>query len=321
MKLVELLARELKYWPDCKTITQDYDGDTGLYGIDTPKLCNGDPNDAVWTAMGHIENIKRLSEVATDHETAIVTREIWQAERDRIAAPKQSKDGWIRHRGGKCPVADGGLKIEVRLRDGAVGIEKAHWYRWSHDCGRGDIMAYRVCELVVEPAVVANVKAFNAQAEIADAYVSTEEAMAYIDASHSFVGQLDGPLQWRDRITQIDDDIKFEEERHWSNMACMDQERADLVAKLAAEGFALIAAVVEPIEDMSDWQNWKVGDLLEIEIEKHGHCFSYGEIVKIYSIGDDDSDEGCRFKCYNMDGQDFWFVGESECKFHSRPTN
>jgi len=299
MKLVELLARELREWPECKTITQDYDGDTGLYRIDTPELCNGDPNDAVWTAIGHMKNIKQLSELATDHASAIVTREMWQAEKDRIAAPKQTKDGWIRHHGGKCPVSDGGLKIEVRLRDGTCGIEKASFYSWSHDCGLGDIMAYRVCEPVVEPVQIVEhepaCEIYNAQA-----------------IEH-------GPLQWRDRITQIDADIKFEQERHISNMACMDQERADLVANLAAEGFALIAPVVEPAEDMSDWRNWKAGDLLERISDAHPNVYTPGNIYAILHFDD-------RLPCVNDN-----YGPASYCqimlhelemfKFHSRPTN
>jgi hypothetical protein len=52
----------------------------------------------------------------------------------------------------------------------------------------------------------------------------------------------DGPLRWRDRISEIDAQAK-----------AMATEREFLVSKLAGEGFALIAVAAEPVEDVSDW--------------------------------------------------------------------
>lgn len=57
----------------------------------------------------------------------------------------------------------------------------------------------------------------------------------------------------RDRIREIDATIE-----------AMTAERAELVSKLAGEGFALIAVAAEPVEDMSDWRDWRVGDRIEV---------------------------------------------------------
>lgn len=66
---------------------------------------------------------------------------------------KANKDGWIRHRGGKCPV-EAGTMIDVRFRDGYIEKEipalensspKARGaYDWSHSGSMRDIMAYRL---------------------------------------------------------------------------------------------------------------------------------------------------------------------------------
>lgn len=207
---------------------------------------------------------------------------------------KQNKDGWIRHRGGKCPVDDG-VMVDVRLRDGSGGIEKARYLRWGRDGDDGDIMAYRVCEPVVDRAQVDPA----ALAEIAS-----------INVAH----YSENPLQWRDRITQIDADIKFEEERHSSNMVGMDQERADLVAKLAAEGFVLIAAVVEPVEDMSDWRNWKVGDLVFLNAVSEGSAMPVKTMLPITH------NDGSRGGHNLLIGNEYYPLVH-DLVWHSRPTN
>ena len=207
---------------------------------------------------------------------------------------KQTKDGWIRHRGGDHAVRPDAM-IEYRCRSGNIYKSNAGSLRWGHEGDFGDIMSYRVCEPVVDRAQVDTA----ALAEIAS-----------INVAH----YSENPLQWRDRITQIDADIKFEEERHCSNMACMDQERADLVSKLAAEGFALIAPVVAPGEDMGDWRNWKAGDLLECI--DGGSGVETGQIYQYTGRNEGDEDPVVIWVESNKKG-----CFATRFKFHSRPTN
>jgi hypothetical protein len=138
---------------------------------------------------------------------------------------KPNKDGWIRHRSGKCPV-DKGTLIDVRYRDGTycTGVKALYSYAWLkvhpsgwdahpeywiHDGMPGDIMAWRLHkpDQQIEPEVVANVEKFNAQAEIKE----------------------DGPLQWRDRIREIN-----------GLLGDLRGEKANLIVRLEKEGFALI---------------------------------------------------------------------------------
>ena len=60
----------------------------------------------------------------------------------------KNAEGWIRHRGGKCPVEEG-VMVDVRHRDGEVfsGFEavlSAPAGSWNHANHPGDIMAYRL---------------------------------------------------------------------------------------------------------------------------------------------------------------------------------
>lgn len=136
----------------------------------------------------------------------------------------KSKEGWIRHLGGKCPVEAGTL-VDVCHRDGDVftGCKVGESFSckdWSHTNDDGDIMAYRIHTPSEQPATVKDCLSVEAEMPAAKYF--------------------DGPLQWRDRITEIDAESKAEEERHHQVMTALDSERAELVRKLANEGLALI---------------------------------------------------------------------------------
>lgn len=248
---------------------------------------------------------------------------------------KPNKEGWIRHRGGKCPVDKYEL-VDYRMRDGEVMTREAGALDWSHGGSAGDILSYRLHKpeqvepsadgytyrtleewtkikqdkaKQIEPAVVDNVEAFNARAEM--------PAAKYFD----------GPLQWRDRIREID-----------STVEALEEERVSLVQKLEAEGFRLIGAgkpdnasiasaiadqargyYSEPAEDMSDWRNWKAGDLVERISDAHENIYKKGqryEVIGFKERGPMISDE-----C----GEGSYCVADSEValarfKWHSRPS-
>ena len=142
---------------------------------------------------------------------------------------KANKEGWKRHRGGKCPVEAGTL-VDVRYRSGDINIgvsaltgpvDKNHVFgsrnggyldlarNWDHKGTPEDIMAYHLHTRSEQPATV-------------------KESLS-VDL-----------LAWRDRITEIDAESKAEAERHNAAMTALDSERAELVQKLAGEGLALL---------------------------------------------------------------------------------
>lgn len=90
-RLVELLTNELQEWPhdpeynEILCITQDPDGAT--YTWEYPDPVYGERETWVHPRDLPVEDIN-IHGIATDHATAIVTREMWEAERARIAAPQ-----------------------------------------------------------------------------------------------------------------------------------------------------------------------------------------------------------------------------------------
>lgn len=320
MLLVDILARELKEWPEeAEEIAQDEDGRAHPYSA--AGIFNGEE----WTGDAQFASYNvNMRELASDHATAIVTRADWQAAKDKLEGktvnkPKANKDGWVRHRGGKCPVEEGTL-VDVRYRDGEIRYKRKALSdsdcaseNWTHekdkesDLATCDIMAYRIHtpseqtattkeSLAVEPVVVENVEAFNAQAEM--------PAAKYFD----------GPLQWRDRIAEIDAESKAEAERHCQVMNALDAERSELVQKLASEGLAMIERKAEPVEDMSDPANWKAGDLLEC-IFCPGPQYTEGKLYSFLYLSDWGS-----ARTIDDDGDENGIMPR-QFKWHSRPTN
>lgn len=154
---------------------------------------------------------------------------------------KPNKDGWIRHRGGKCPV-DLGTLVDIRNRDGKIfeRVKASNENNWVHHStlSLSDVMSYRLHK--------------PEQAISDDAVIDL--CVACADEEMPAAKYFDGPIQWRDRIREID-----------STVESLEEERVSLVQKLEAEGFRLIDPVkaeveteaVLPAEDMSDWRNWK----------------------------------------------------------------
>ena len=88
MRLVELLAKELSEWAyHDQVAAQDADGNIYLWS-GNPEWVRG-----VWLETESAEVCGSIFEgrdtLATDHATAIVTREMWDAERGKVAGPKQ----------------------------------------------------------------------------------------------------------------------------------------------------------------------------------------------------------------------------------------
>jgi len=196
MKLVEILARELKEWPEgASHIVSALDGGIhqtrgGAPGHDQNDdvlpftVLSGCGDEVFWNNR----SVFWLSVAPDDYKTAIVTREMWQAAKDKlegkVKAHKANKDGWIRHRGGKCPVEAGAL-VDVRFRSGITKtVCDSLSFRWDHTGQQGDIMAWRphvatteqsteVAQTVVRKALRLNGKPSSQQIRSSGATAST----------------------------------------------------------------------------------------------------------------------------------------------------
>lgn len=90
MKLVDILARELKVWPDDWVVCSQ-DSDSYIAGYSDPDLMEFSKGN--WLGENNFLHgdwlpSKDIAELASDYATAIVTRAEWQAAVDALNAPK-----------------------------------------------------------------------------------------------------------------------------------------------------------------------------------------------------------------------------------------
>ena len=85
------------------------------------------------------------------------------------------------------------------------------------------------------------------------------------------------------------------------------------VSKTLTDIQETIVAPLEPAEDMSDWRNWREGDVLVIVSNECGHGFEIGSLVKFEEKTYDNS---C---CLCTSSYESWYVAPQEARFHARP--
>ena len=296
MKLVEILAKKLDVWPTGAAIAvQDGDAQkTVKFGSEhaNPSIALMGLKD-VWQAIDWKYTYQSdfdHSVLAYDWKTAIVTKAQWQAERDR-----QKGGEWKRHRGGKQPVADD-VRVEVKLRDGDVQEAKASAFLWNHsDCDvYANIMQYRiVSQPQAEEVEVRKLEGRDVRLE----YLMTGNKLPYevhcgevihgpisigdevVAPAHPKWDQVESPFKWRDTVNELDAYIeKF------------TRERDALINRLALEGFALIQKInlnlykIDATLDMSDWRNWKAGDVVECTESDFENVYTVGNYYKVAKV-------------------------------------
>lgn len=249
MKLVQLLAKELKEWHQGVDVyAQDANGQIFPW-VGTPSrdneewLCEGASIHQFGSWFSGEEK-----KPCDDHMTANVTKSQWQAEREKMNKPK-----WIRHRGGKCPVADD-VKVLYRMRSGTITSrgEPSSILSWNHSKSGADIMAYRVIEETKDKEIE-EVKKTNFGTITYKLEIDATEATQQIDSLVAKWGQIESPLKWRDEIIELE---AYEEE--------FRREREKLICKLESEGFKLIdhapaKCLLDEWEAM-DYESFCVGD-------------------------------------------------------------
>lgn len=272
MKLVEILAEEMEEWPAGVTHLTQSNVDREIYDAR-----DGNKEDSVYSLNPRFDTMKSH----TEDSYPIVTRAQWQAERDR-----QKGGDWKRHRGNKLPI-DGGLYIEAKLRCGDIQRGFAQDFIWPHAACDVEVnlMKYRVISQPQEEEVEVNVRVdsavnveyafgapdadmskldwrvlgscnldsieFPTQGEIIHGPISMGDEV--IAPAHPKWDQVDGPLLWRDTVNELDAYIEE-----------FTREREALIERLASEGFALIPPVVTIWSDILPFEDWEVGDVVEV---------------------------------------------------------
>jgi len=304
MKLVELLAKELSKWPVGEGYAvQDSDGEVKFgFGNDPEKSDGG----KVWLRAQAASAVRMDLALAEDCATAIVTREMWQAERDR-----QKGGEWKRHRGGKCPVP-AGTKVSTRHRNGEVVDVHFHTATtgsgpatmntiWKHTGDDHDIMQYKV----ISQPQAEEVETFSESV-----HKPIIEALNTM-ASEWHEDQIDGPIKWRDTVNELDAYIEE-----------FTRQREALINRLADEGFALIGKINKNLDkidatlNMTDWRNWKAGDIVVCKTDNSGQ-FTKGFRYEVESVNNDRAYRRVSISCDDNQEKNGW--GAEHFKFHHRP--
>ncbi|UNY40183.1 hypothetical protein KLEP174_gp80 [Pseudomonas phage vB_PcuM_ KLEP17-4] len=301
-------------WPeyDCVAITQDSERDVFFWKKREPSFFDGywshQSGDGLCSVIYCMD--KSPKTLATDHTTAIVTREMWQDERDKIQRagkgierkkpkPKASADGWVRNRGRTeaCPVP-AWQSVTVVTRDGhALDFKRAGNVNWKHKQSTGDVMRWKLHK-PAEQQALEDCEPVRLDADI---------------VFPSGVIRADGPLEWRDRIYELDTQLAEVEALYQRQIGEIDVERGWLVGKLKAEGLALVERGVQTVEDMSDPKNWREGDLIKSVGGNTSH-YTSGNIYRFVRM----SEEYGSARAIDNRGQENGMLPQF-FEWHSRP--
>ena len=301
-RLVEILALEMEEWPEGVTHLTQSSVDREIYDAR-----DGKEEDSVDSLNPRFDTRKSHTEGAYP----IVTRAQWQAERDR-----QKGGEWKRHRGGKCPV-DAGQKVGYKFRGGDQGECLAGHLMWGHQQDESDVMRYRV---ISQPqAEEVEYRGPFPCAPIGEPENAIEfdiEFPSGVFKLEAQVDQIDGPIKWRDTIIHCQAIIED-----------CEREIAKNENLLALEGFALIPAIT-PVAgvadvDMSDWRNWKAGDIVEV-ILPNDSGLMVGKQYTIQKVEDPEYVFGMPVNVIDEEGNDYWpeddeYDGRLVFKFIRRP--
>lgn len=179
---------------------------------------------------------------------------------------KANKDGWIRWKGGVCPV-DCGVLVDVRYRDKSTKerlpalelVPGKMATDWDHTGEVGDIMAYRLHK----PEEVR----------------PTEADPSVVEAKQA--PKFD-PVALRDEVKVM----RFLIVEHQAEIAKITARIEEIEIELDNEGFALVEKPQQKqaLPDMDDPANWRVGDVLLVtstEDSIAGSSLHEGELVNV----------------------------------------
>lgn len=316
MKLVDILARELTEWPaEASHACMTEEGLSFTEG-GAPAWIRGKFSilhsgvEVLWLLRACTKETYGLQEC----EEHLVSHGEWESARAAYLLTQQpaqdpelskigksmtkaNKDGWIRHRGGKCPVETKRALVDVRLRDGFVNMGTAESFDWGHDGVAGDIMAWKASKT-------------EAKGEPVSQHESPPEtSMPSFD-----------PVSLRQQWESLGHEIKSNEcsiKATQEVIAGLVERQEAIKAELKAAGFLIYAEVdpvkVEASEDMSDPKNWREGDVFTITSEGT-HGFKVGHKVRMHH---DDGSDMKGYEDYDDVFESKW-IEDTSLKFHSR---
>lgn len=258
MKLVELLAKELKKWPSVvEYYCCDYDGEIRAYSKDEEE------NQHDFFPLGDSSvDIADRAKCAGPLDTVRVTKNQWIAERERLSGGK-----WIRARGRKPNYeTESPQRMEVRHRDGSItqGWTTQDWsWIWHDGAPKAEIMAWRI---ITQPQAEEPMKAKfdGVKLEFSrDGVNFSEIGTARIDkicesiSTQAKTDKIDGPIKWRDTIIHCQAIIEDCEREIQRNVDLLDAEGL-MMQTDSKKAMQHYSPGVIPLAE------WKVGDIVEV---------------------------------------------------------
>lgn len=234
MKLVDILARELKEWPvkQQEFVVQESDGELYFYkqredaehsGFNTwlSKKNAAYPEPCIWVNLSEDWKKSVISKSEWESERAAYLASIQPARDPEIAAVvDKPANPWRRNRGRKTPPVADGVMVDYKLRgDVTFYSDLAEELTWGIEGNDGDIMQWRYAE---------------PQQEQDKPMAQTIEQV--IDNAESAAAAAFNPIALRDeykRITQECEELS-------KQMGKLTDRMGDIEAVLRAEGFALV---------------------------------------------------------------------------------
>lgn len=254
MKLVDILARDLKEWPayttfGCDGIVQDSDGT--LATIDEDEFFEIDlPDTNSWDRCYCTGMMDEGLEVAEDWRTAKVTKEQWEAAK----ATNSFSGGYVKEPILiENPLFDGAPEgtTHVSTYDGHMNkwhkLEDGEWSFWNGEWTVYYMQQEKTKDLA-EQYFIARYSTVDVNQVLSGA---TEKVVGF---TRSIAAER-SPVALRERVLEIR-----------STQVALAKEEAQIIQQLKEMGFVLIDSVdtaTEELEaDMIDPVNWRVGDML-----------------------------------------------------------
>lgn len=207
-------------------------------------------------------------------------------------------EGWIPWSGGECPLPDE-CKCQIELQDGERPLpEPSRRWEWARNIGEFTIAAYRpiLSETAEkeEPRRHGRTIAYIPETP-ANVFDRLKSAIAASESIPAIIAEIDAMLP---------------------DGYCVAKRNA--VKDVHIEGIGGVTLTAQPGEDMSDWRNWREGDLITYDGDtKVYHWWTEGRpyVVKTTIAGlSVVADDG---EAYSIDGKRI--ARTSRFRFHSRP--
>lgn len=187
-------------------------------------------------------------------------------------------EGWIPHTGTECPLPDD-VRCDIKCVDEKASLQarNANQWSWNKTNCFTDITHYRPILTEAEPRPTA------------ETYLNAAEKIleSKRDKLYTKEGGKAEPSPDYDPRSVSFNLLKRLQAAHEAAQTIPDLE-AQLREVLAGMGYDLVArspfvepeAAVETEQDMSDWRNWREGDLVEC-VEGSVGCVSRGDLYKV----------------------------------------